>query len=367
MINIIVIIEQRLGLISYRPIFKVYKWIPWLGLASSVLAMFIINPTISLVSISIVFVVYWFLARQNLETPFEDVRSGLFVSFAEWAAKHTWGMKSMQQRAWKPNLMVPIRDIHGAKGNFQFLRNIAKPKGSIKLLGIEPFSEKTGFRDELANLSESFRKKGVFSSWTVIHSDDFAQGVNYGNQALQGAFFKPNIVFLNLQEHDDYETELRPVIKECIRLEIGVLLYLSHPMAQLGQRNMINVWVRDRKDNWDLGWDIGNLDLSILVAYKLKKNWDANIRLIIVIDDEGEKENAQQFLLTLINLARLPETLTEVYVGNFKEIVEKSPAADLNIFGMEGNLQFEFVKEISAKTGSSCLFVKDSGHESILA
>ncbi|MBD1262865.1 amino acid permease [Maribacter polysiphoniae] len=367
MINIVVIIEQRLGLISYRPIFKVYKWIPWLGLSSSVLAMFIINPTISLVSISIVFVVYWFLARQNLETPFEDVRSGLFVSFAEWAAKHTWGMKSMQQRAWKPNLMVPIRDIHGAKGNFQFLRNIAKPKGSIKLLGIEPFSEKTGFRDELANLSESFRKKGVFSSWTVIHSDDFAQGVNYGNQALQGAFFKPNIVFLNLQEHDDYETELRPVIKECIRLEIGVLLYLSHPMAQLGQRNMINVWVRDRKDNWDLGWDIGNLDLSILVAYKLKKNWDASIRLIIVIDDEGEKENAQQFLLTLINLARLPETLTEVYVGNFKEIVEKSPAADLNIFGMEGNLQFEFVKEISAKTGSSCLFVKDSGHESILA
>lgn len=367
MINIVVIIEQRLGLISYRPIFKVYKWIPWLGLSSSVLAMFIINPTISLVSISIVFVVYWFLARQNLETPFEDVRSGLFVSFAEWAAKHTWGMKRMQQRAWKPNLMVPIRDIHGAKGNFQFLRNIAKPKGSIKLLGIEPFSVKTGFRDELAGLSESFRKKGVFSSWTVIHSDDFAQGVNYGNQALQGAFFKPNIVFLNLQEHDDYETELRPVIKECIRLEIGVLLYLSHPMAQLGQRNMINVWVRDRKDNWDLGWDIGNLDLSILVAYKLKKNWDANIRLIIVIDDEREKENAQQFLLTLINLARLPETLIEVYVGSFKEIVKTSPTADLNIFGMEGNLRFEFVKEISAKTRSSCLFVKDSGHESILA
>ncbi len=367
MINVVVIIEQRLGLISYRPVFKVYKWIPWLGLASSVLAMFIINPTISLLSISIVFVVYWFLSRQNLETPFEDVRSGLFVSFAEWAAKHTWGMKNMQQRAWKPNLMVPIRDIHGAKGNFQFLRNIAKPKGSIKLLGIEPFTENPNFRDQLAALSESFRKKGVFSSWSVIHSDDFAKGVNYGNQALQGAFFKPNIVFLNLQQHDDYETELRPVIKECIRLEIGVLLYLSHPKALLGQRNMINVWVRDRKDNWDLGWNIGNLDLSILVAYKLKMNWDAQIRLIIVIDDEKEKENAQDFLMTLVNLARLPQTLTEVYVGNFKEVVEVAPAADLNIFGMEGNLQFEFVKEVSAKTGSSCLFVKDSGHESILA
>ena len=367
MINIVVIIEQKLGLISYRPVFKVHKWIPWIGLVSSVLAMFIINPTISLISISIVFVMYWFLSKQNIDTPFEDVRSGLFVSFAEWAAKHTWGMKSMQQRAWKPNLMVPIRDISGAKGNFQFLRNIARPKGSIKLLGIEPSSEDGILVNELEILSESFRNKGVFSSWTVINSTNFARGVNYGNQALRGAFFRPNIVFLNLQQHDDYETEIRPVIKESIRLEIGVLLYSSHATALLGKRNMINVWVSDRTDNWSLGWDIGNLDLSTLIAYKLKKNWEATIRLIIVIRDEKEKGNADQFLKSLINLARLPETLTEVHVGNFLEIVGHAPSADLNIFGMDENLKFDFVKSMTLKTGSSCLFVKDSGHESILA
>ena len=367
MINIVVIIEQRLGLISYRPLFKVNKWIPWLGLISSVLAMFIINPTISWITILIVFIVYWYLSKQNLETPFEDVRSGLFVSFAEWAAKHTWGMKSMQQRAWKPNLMVPVRDVIGAKGNFQFLRNIAKPKGSIKLLGIEPFSENSTLVKELNELSEAFRNKGVFSSWTVINTDEFAKGVNYGNQALKGAFFRPNIIFLNLQEHDDFESEIRPVIRESIRLEIGILLFSAHPTARLGQRNIINVWVRDRKDNWSLGWDIGNLDLSTLIAYKLKKNWDAKIRLITVIDDENEKENATQFLNSLINLARIPKTLTEVHVGDFKTIVKKAPSADINIFGMEENLSFEFVNEMTLKTNSSCLFVRDSGHESILA
>ncbi len=289
MINIVVIIEQRLGLISYRPLFRIPRWVPWLGLVSSVLAMFIINSTISLVSISIVFVVYWYLSRQNLETPFEDVRSGLFVSFAEWAAKHTWGMKTMQQRAWKPNLMVPVRDIEGARGNFELLRDIARPKGSVKLLGIAPHNGNGSFVRELSSLSESFRAKGVFSSWAVIHSDDFARGVNYGNQALQGAFFKPNIVFLNLQQHDDYETEIRPVIRECIRLEIGVLLFQSHPKALLGEKNMINIWVRDRTPNWSIGLAIGNLDLSALIAYKLKKNWDATIRLVVVIKDPSEK------------------------------------------------------------------------------
>ena len=367
MINIVVIIEQRLGLISYRPLFKVNKWIPWVGLISSVLAMFIINPTISLITIMIVFVVYWYLSKQNLDTPFEDVRSGLFVSFAEWAAKHTWGMKTMQQRAWKPNLMVPVRDVVGAKGNFQFLRNIANPKGSIKLLGIEPFSENSKLVKELNDLSKSFINKGVFSSWTVINTEEFAKGVNYGNQALKGAFFRPNIIFLNLQDHDDFETEIRPVIKESIRLEIGVLLFSAHPTARLGQRNTINVWVRDRKDNWSLGWDIGNLDLSTLIAYKLKTNWDAKIRLITVIDDEKEKDNALTFLKSLVTLARLPQTLTEVHVGDFRTIVNQAPSADINIFGMEESLTFEFIKEITTSTNSSCLFVKDSGHESILA
>jgi hypothetical protein len=290
------------------------------------------------------------------------------VSFAEWAAKHTWGMKKMQQRAWKANLMVPVRDVNGLKGNFEFLRNIARPKGSIKLLGIEPFTEHSTLAMELEQISASFRKKGVFSSSTVIHTEQFANGINYGSQALQGAFFKPNIMFLNLQSHDDYNVEIKPVMKESIRLEIGILLFNLHTTSLLGQRNTINVWVSNRKGNWELGgWDIGNLDLSILVAYKLKMNWKARIRLIMVVDDPEEETNAKNFLKSLTSLARLPETLTEVYIGEFKAFLTKAPAADLNIFGMQDTLPFDFVSTMTSKTNSSCLFVKDSGHESILA
>ncbi|RDY61533.1 amino acid permease [Flagellimonas nanhaiensis] len=367
MINIVVIIEQRLGLISYRPVFKIHKLVPWFGLVSSVFAMFIINPSVSLISIAIVLMVYWYLSRQNLETPFEDVRSGLFFSFAEWAAKHTWGMKKMQQRAWKANLMVPVRDVNGLRGTFEFLRNIAKPRGSIKLLGIEGYSEQSTLANELESISKSFYQKGVFSSSAVIHTDEFAKGINYSSQALQGAFFRPNIIFLNLQNHDDYENELCPVIVESIRLEVGVLLFLAHPKALFGQRNIINVWVSDRRSNWDLGWDIGNLDLCMLIAYKLKMNWGARIRVITVIKNPKEKANATKFLHRLVNLARLPETLTEVHVGDFNTIVSNAPTADLNIFGMDADLKFEFVKTMSDKTQSSCLFARDSGHESILA
>ena len=87
MLNVVVIIEQKLGLISFRPIFPVPRWIPWVGLITSIFAMFIINPTLSLISVVVVIAVYGILTQKKLITPFEDVRSGIFISFAERVAK----------------------------------------------------------------------------------------------------------------------------------------------------------------------------------------------------------------------------------------------------------------------------------------
>ena len=138
MLNVVVIIEQSLGLISFRPIFKVPRYVPWIGLVGSVMAMFIINPTISLISVSVVMVVYFVLTRIHLETPFEDVRSGLFSSFAEWAVKHTAALSHKKERAWKPNMLVPVTDAAVVQGGFTFIRDIAWPQGSATLMGIKP-------------------------------------------------------------------------------------------------------------------------------------------------------------------------------------------------------------------------------------
>ena len=83
MLNVVVLIEQSLGLVSFRPLFRVPRIVSVLGLVGSVFAMFIINPTISLVAV----VFYGVLTKRRMDAPFEDIRSGLFVTFSEWAAK----------------------------------------------------------------------------------------------------------------------------------------------------------------------------------------------------------------------------------------------------------------------------------------
>jgi len=367
MLNVVVIIEQKLGLISFRPIFPVPRWIPWVGLVASVFAMFIINPTLSLISVVVVFLVYGFLTQKKLVTPFEDVRSGIFISFAEWAAKHTANITHRQERAWKPNLLIPVTNQNSIKGVFSFLKNVAYPKGSIKLLGIASDKTEDKFNQRINKLSQAFQQRGVFSSWAVIKTHNFADGVNFANQAYRGSFFRPNIVFLNMLDRESYKNDFLEIVSESARLKIGVMVYFQHPKSGLGQRQVINIWIRNRAPYWKISWDIGNLDLSILVAYKLKKNWEAKIRLVTVVDTQEEEVKAAQFMDQLIDLARLPKTETMIHIGKFDELIQNAPEADLNIFGLIDQPDFIFMEKMVDNTQTTCLFIRDSGMENILA
>ena len=113
--------------------------------------------------------------------------------------------------------------------------------------------------------------------------------------------------------------------------------------------------------------DIGNLDLPLLTAYKLSKNWDAQMRLVTVIDDPSEHENARAFMETVTDLARMPGAEVQVMEGAFKDAVPHAPQADLNIFGLPPGPDFDFMRSMVDQTRSSCLFVADSGQESALA
>lgn len=367
MLNVVVIIEQNLGLISFRPLFRVPKWVPWIGLIASVFAMFIINPTISFIAVISVVLVYGILLQRKLTTPFEDVRSGLFVFFAEWAAKRTSQLAHRQERAWKPNLLIPVSNPKSIKEIIPFLKNVALPQGSIKLLGVGSKDEDNELENDVNELSKIFQQSGVFSSWAVIRTENIAEGVNFANQAYRGSFLKPNIIFLNIINRESYSEEFSKILKEAERLQIGVLIYSQHPKYGLAQRQVINVWIRNRAPNWQISWDIGNLDLSILVAYKLERNWDAKLRLVTVVDNKAQKEDAQKFMADLMDQARLPKTETAVYIDNFNELIKNAPPADLNIFGLVPDPDFDFMEKMVDETQTTCLFIRDSGLENIFA
>lgn len=382
MLNGILLVEQSLRLASFRPAMSVPPLVPFVGLAGSVFAMFIIAPSLALVSVGIMVAFYALLVRRNLDAPFSDVRSGLFVSVAQWATTKIALLPGTQERAWTPSLLVPVATDDEARGSYSVLRSLLAPNGTARLMGVtddaDDVADDLPLQHRLEEVADGFIDIGIHSTATIVRvpGTSFADGVTAGMQALRGTFFRPNGVFVRLSGDlgdggDDGTTlddaALARIVREGERQQVGSLLWWPHPTTSLGQRRRVNVWIRERGPDWSIGWDIGNIDLSLLMAMQLVRNWDASLRLVMVVDDPADAGAARDFLADLVRLARVHTAEPIVLDGAYVDALAAAPQADVSIFGIPEHPRRAVLEAAVARTRSSCLFVRDSGTESILA
>ena len=367
MINAVVLIEQSLGLPSFRPLLKIPRIASLGGLLGCLLAMFIINPIFGVVALAVVLGIYGYLVRRQLDAPFDDVRSGLFAAVAEWAARKVNALPDKRERAWKPNLLVPVTDADSLRGTFHLIRHLASPGGNVMLAGLTGDMTPEELRYHLDDTRRSLEKHEIYCTWTVIGGGTFPEDLLTSMQALRRTFFRPNIIFLDLPDDAQVEEDYRTVVREADADQVGTVLHARHPKVGLGKRHWINVWIHERGPNWELSMDIGNLDLSLLTAYRIKQNWGGQLRLITTVEDDEQVERAEEFLETLMDLSRMPGAEIMAVKDDFRSYVRKAPSADLSIFGMLADPDLGFAREMVAATQSTCLFVRDSGRESALA
>lgn len=367
-INLVVAVEQSLRLISFRPLLRVPKFVPLVGLAGCLFAMFVINPVFSLVAIAVVVAIYIVLMQRGLTSPTGDVRSGLFTAAAEWAARQVILSQGTPERAWKPNILLPVEDPHRLRGAFELVEELANPVGSVKLLGIAPADRIDELQQQLIDSQQALMDDGVFASSTVIECDKFPDDVRIGMQAMAGSFFRPNLLLLELPKSRETHQSLMRVMQEARRQRMGVALLVQHETAGLGRRQRINLWIPDQGPEWKMEMEFDELDLAILLAYRMMVSWGAKLTVIAAVEQASDKAKAEKFLARLVDLARLPAgAAAHVADGDFGRYASTAPEADLNIFPLPNKLDAEFLWHLRDATGSSCLFTQDGGDESALA
>lgn len=367
MLNVVVLIEQTLDTVSFRPTFSVPRIVPFIGMVGCTFVMFLIQPLFSLVAVVLVLGLYAYLARRHLASLDTDVRSGLFASIAEWGVKRTRELQAAPERTWKPVVLVPVKTADTLSGSYLFLRAMTSPKGTVQALGIYP----PGAGEQLGGLEaliRAFRDDGIYATTTRLEEADFINGVRVTTQILRHTFFRPNILFLHLRE-DSNLAELQQLMDETAAYQMGIALLARHPVIELGREQLINVWVSSQGPDWKTDLKESNLDLAILLAYQLARNWDGLITLCMAVPDEETQAKAQAFLEQLIDLTRLPKkTEIVVKIAPFAEAVVEVPSADLSIFGLsKQEPDMVFVQNLTQQINGSCIFVRDSGDESALA
>ncbi len=374
-INVVLLAEESLGLMSFRPTLRLTRLIPLLGVIGCSFAMFIVNPTFSLVAVSVVFGLYLWIVWRGVTPRTGSVRSGIFVAFAEWAAGKVIALDMAASRAWKPSLLVPVVNPTTLRGEIRLLIDICRPEGTLKLLGLATTETVGHLTPRIKNLTRVLQRHGILTTASTVDSTDYVTGIVAGLQALGSAFFRPNILFLNVPRKVERHPELRTVIHEAERLEVGVLLLGMHEDAGLGMKRVVNLWLRPKAPDTSLGEYLARseLNLGILTALRLTRAWKADLNLITVLHDEREENAVRQHVEELRDLCRIPESASViVMVGPFDQCVAQAPQSDMDIMGLRpgddgAGPDLDFVARMVNATRSSCLFVGSSGHENALA
>ncbi len=168
----------------------------------------------------------------------------------------------------------------------------------------------------------------------------------------------PNVVFIKLGTTASKDSVVGELIEITRPHDLGLMVYKYHPKLGHGRKGAINVWIRQGSPN---------IDLAVLVTLQLGRNWEADLRLLQAVSDPEKQAEAQEYLLKLKKLMRLPkDAQSQVIAGNFEDIISTAPSADLNIFGIPEMCDVSWLRKIAEQVNSSVLFLKDSTQESAL-
>lgn len=378
LINISVFIEQSLGMVSFRPRIKVPKFVALYGFIASIVFMFVISPIAGLIAFTFLIALYAWLVKRKLKAEEGDLRSGLFLTLAEWAARKIITLPESTKHTWKPNILVPVVITRTLLGNFPLIKAIAYPTGTMTVLGIKLKSEKKvpdadditpkenkEELSELPDMVDKFSDEGIFTSSSIIETHDYTEGVNISLEAIGGQVFHPNILFLPFKSERISVTNLEKIFENAYRQKIGVVLFNRDEEAGLGSEKDIHVWISPKVIKKEFR-DDRKFDLAMLLAYQLYRNWSGKLTLWMCTN-KASTEKARYYLQKLIYEARFPLS-TEIKISNqsLKETLNNAPQGDIHIVSTNKG-DAKFIHDLPKGKKKSFLFVADSTAEDVLA
>lgn len=369
MVNVVALVEQTLALPSYRPTLKIPIIVPAIGAFGSIAIMFVLNVIVAIFSLIFILLFYFYLVKKQIKSVAGDSRSGLFTALAEWATKKTNNLRPQREvRSWRPDLLIPMTKAKDIRSSFKLIHSIVYPKGSIKILLLrhEDEAEQKSIESFLNNAILKFKESGLPVSYTTIDNHDYNSTINVSMQSLNAAFFKPNIVFINVDTNNPEQEHHDRLLIDAKRNNYGVIVYIPFSSASLAIEKNINLWVTNLPDDWKQTFSVQNNDLAALVSILIARNWKGSVEVHILNNNETStfsKEDLDDFRV----MARFSnDTNISVKSGDLIDVVKRERTSDVNIINIEQDMKISDMVKIVNESRISAVFCSDSEFENVM-
>ncbi|MFW5859620.1 MAG: amino acid permease [Planctomycetota bacterium] len=336
-LNLATFAESFTGNPSWRPTFRWSHWTTALAGALLCLAtMFVIDPVWATGAILVMFLIYQWLQRQNLESTWGDVYSGaalervrrnlLFLDQERYHAKN-----------WRPTILalgVAREDrLHLAA----FSRWLAGPHGILYFGQVvigppERHAERQTNHEKVLRRLIAEQELEAFAAVTC--AADLSAGVNALVQCTGVGALRPNLVLFGWNEDPERRERFAAAVRTVRRLQRSVVILRETEDRDPWQAppGPIDVW-------W---WGRDNGPLMLLLAHLLIRNdgWRPRaIRLLRMVPDAAAVQRTHEHLQQLSREARIPTVIHVVIGTDFRATVSRvSGDSALVILGLRDPL-----------------------------
>jgi amino acid transporter len=282
MSNLAAGIERLVGNPSFRPTFRVPWPVSILGALGCYGAMFLIEPTVTVVAIVVSYGLYFYLKRRALQRTWGDVRGGFWFTVTRFALarleQQRWHVKN-----WQPQLLVFTGQPHNREQLVELSEWLTRNQGMASffqlLVGDVNVLAGHGLRETARRHIRGYirnRNMTAFAEAEVV--DDFLRGAITVAQAHGIGGLEANSVLLGWSREPPGRRMQMQLMRILTALGKSVLFLKHDEERQFGRHRVIDVWWRGRG---------GNADLMVLLAHIIRQHptWEgARVRLLRVIE-----------------------------------------------------------------------------------
>ena len=335
-LNLAAGVERLVDSPSFRPTFSVHWSLSFLGAASCLGVMWLINPVASVVAAGVVGGLYVWLERRELQTTWGDARKGIWMSLMRSSLLRA--EREHDPRNWRPHLLV----LSGAPSRrwplIQLGANLTHNKGLMTIVSVvQPGAFGVRRRHGLEQtIGDHLKSRSVHAMVRVASAESPLSGAralldNYGLGLVA-----PNTLMLGMRHEEDVD-DYAELIAYAHEARKNVLVY-----SDSDGRSPDGAEREARFETIDVWWGglHRNGGLMLVLAYVLGTSveWKrARVRLRLCVEDLEAVPRALSNLAHIVEGLRM-SAVPQVLVRDGRPfddlLVEKSADADFVLLGM---------------------------------
>jgi len=345
-INLAYVLE-RWANSDFRPSMKISIWIGIIGFIASMGVMFKLDTMGMFVAFSIMFGIYIFLKRKEVDGNISDVWQSVWTSIIR-TSLHNVNKKPLKESNWQPNIILFSGGGTARPHLLEFGVNVAGNQGFLSNFDLHIKSDTVydftkADQKVITDIDEKYT--GVFTRKQSV--SNLYEGIEIISQTYGFSGVEPNTIMMGWARQSSNPTRFSEMIFNLTKLDMNIVMLDYDKERRWGKKQTIDIW-------WRGGGNNGNFSLSLAKFMTSSDEWEnAKIRLLVINQNKDHQaaiyERAALVLENLRINAELRIIDNEIEQRSFYDIIKlESTDTDLIFLGLteiEKGKEIEFVKQ----------------------